>query len=86
MPAARIRYFHLAGHHVEAEDLRIDTHGDPVDEQAWKLLEEAYALFGAVPTLLERDFNFPPIGDLLAEVRRIKQLQSRAEPRSAVNA
>ena len=76
MPAERIRYFHLAGHYVEAEDLRIDTHGTPVDDQAWQLLEEAYALFGAVPTLLERDFNFPPMQELLDEVRRIKQIQN----------
>ncbi len=85
MPASRIRYFHLAGHHVEAEDLRIDTHGDPVDEQAWGLLQEAYELFGAVPTLLERDFNFPPIEELLGEVRRIRELQRTVVPRRAAN-
>ena len=76
MPANRIRYFHLAGHFVEDEDLRIDTHGTPVDSQAWALLGEAYNLFGPVPTLLERDFNFPPMEELLDEVRRIKQLQN----------
>jgi len=86
MPADRIRYFHLAGHHVEAEDLRIDTHGDPVDEQAWALLSEAYSLFGPVPTLLERDFNFPPMDELLNEVRRIKQLQTDSEKRKVANA
>ncbi|MDH3619416.1 MAG: DUF692 domain-containing protein [Gammaproteobacteria bacterium] len=85
MPAERIRYFHLAGHFVEDEDLRIDTHGNPVDDQAWSLLEEAYGLFGPVPTLLERDFNFPPMEELLDEVRRIKQLQLAAAPRDAAN-
>jgi uncharacterized protein (UPF0276 family) len=75
MPAERIRYFHLAGHYIEDEDLRIDTHGTPVGEQAWDLLREAYEVFGPVPTLLERDFNFPPLEELLDEVRRIKQLQ-----------
>ena len=75
MPADRIRYFHLAGHYVEDDDLRIDTHGTAVDDQAWQLLEDAYKQFGPVPTLLERDFNFPPIAELLNEVRRIKQLQ-----------
>jgi uncharacterized protein (UPF0276 family) len=75
MPAERIRYFHLAGHYVEADDLRIDTHGTAVDSEAWQLLDDAYKLFGPVPTLLERDFNFPPINELLDEVRRIKQLQ-----------
>ncbi len=75
MPADRIRYFHLAGHYVESEDLRIDTHGSAVDDEAWQLLADAYDLFGPVPTLLERDFNFPPMDELLDEVRRIKQLQ-----------
>ncbi len=86
MPAERIRYFHLAGHHVEAEDLRIDTHGSAVDRQAWRLLEDAYARFGPVPTLLERDFNFPPMDELLDEVRRIKQLQLATEKRQAAHA
>ncbi len=85
MPADRIRYFHLAGHFVEDEDLRIDTHGTPVDAQAWALLEKAYSLFGPVPTLLERDFNFPPMDELLDEVRRIKQLQIASQGRSAAN-
>ena len=78
MPADRIRYFHLAGHYVEDEDLRVDTHGSAVDNQAWDLLAEAYGLFGPVPTLLERDFNFPPMDELLGEVRRIKQMQIEA--------
>jgi len=85
MPAERIRYFHLAGHYVEAEDLRIDTHGAAVDKQAWDLLVDAYAHFGPVPTLLERDFNFPPMEELLGEVRRIKELQLQAEQSEAAN-
>ena len=78
MPADKIRYFHIAGHHVEADDLRIDTHGTAVGEQAWQLLADAYSRFGPVPTLLERDFNFPPVSDLLDEVRRIRGLQQAA--------
>jgi len=85
MPAERIRYFHLAGHYVEAEDLRIDTHGAAVDKQAWDLLVDAYAHFGPVPTLLERDFNCPPMDELLGEVRRIKELQLQAEQAEAAN-
>lgn len=85
MPAERIRYFHLAGHHVEAEDLRIDTHGSPVDQQAWSLLDDAYSLFGPVPTLLERDFNFPPMDELLGEVRRIREKQQAHSPKEAAH-
>jgi len=75
MPADRIAYLHVAGHYVEAPDLRVDTHGSDVCEPVWSLLARAYERFGAVPTLLERDFNFPPLPQLLAEVARIRQLQ-----------
>ena len=85
MPADRIRYFHQAGHYVEAPDLRIDTHGAAVDEQSWELLATAYELFGPVPTLLERDFNFPPVEELLAEVQRIRDLQQAAGGKVAAN-
>jgi len=78
MPADRLSYFHLAGHYYEAEDLRIDTHGDAVIDPVWNLLGEAYAHFGPVPTLLERDFNFPPMAELLTEVGRIKSMQKDA--------
>ncbi len=83
MPAERIRYFHIAGHHVEAPDLRVDTHGASVDEQSWNLLRDAYAHFGPVPTLLERDFNFPPLEELLDEVRQVKSLQEEAVQKEA---
>lgn len=78
MPKDRVRYFHVAGHYVEAEDLRVDTHGDAVSDAVWQLLEDAYAHFGPLPTLLERDFNFPPVGELLDEVDRVRQLQAAA--------
>ncbi len=86
MPKDRIKYFHIAGHYVEAEDLRIDTHGAAVSASAWNLLAEAYAHFGPVPTLLERDFNFPPIEELLDEVRQVRALQIAAGAQPAESA
>ena len=74
----RTAYVHVAGHYVEAEDLRIDTHGASVIDPVWALLAEAYERWGVAPTLLERDFNFPPLDELLAEVDRIRALQSAA--------
>lgn len=76
LPAARIRYFHVAGHFVEAEDLRVDTHGDDVSDPVWALLGSAYRRFGPKPTLLERDFNIPPLATLARETARIVALQS----------
>jgi uncharacterized protein (UPF0276 family) len=71
----RIAYLHIAGHYVEAEDLRVDTHGSSVIEPVWQLLDEAYRKWGVAPTLLERDFNFPEMPELLAEVDRIREIQ-----------
>ena len=74
----RAAYVHVAGHRVEAPDLRIDTHGADVIDEVWTLLERAYANFGVLPTVLERDFNYPPVPKLLGEVDTIRALQRRA--------
>jgi len=81
LPAERVRYLHVAGHYVEAEDLRVDTHGADVIDPVWDLLDHAYARLGPVPTLLERDFNIPPLPVLLREVERVGTLQARHAPR-----
>ena len=52
---------HVAGHFDESDTLKIDTHGASVKPAVWSLLAQAYARFGAQPTLLERDFNFPGV-------------------------
>ena len=85
MPTSRIVSYHIAGHYDEAEDLKVDTHGAPVKETVWDLLREAYRLHGVRPTLLERDFNFPPLDALLAEVQRIRTLQRDAAPLAAAH-
>lgn len=77
LPGERIAYAHIAGHYVEAEDLRIDTHGADVIDPVWELLEKAYDYFGVFPTLLERDFNIPPLTELLKEVDRIAEIQKK---------
>jgi uncharacterized protein (UPF0276 family) len=77
MPTQRVVQYHIAGHYDEADDLKVDTHGAPVKDAVWDLLEHAYALHGVRPTLLERDFNFPAFDVLLAEVERIRALQRR---------
>jgi uncharacterized protein (UPF0276 family) len=76
MPSARIASYHVAGHYDQADDLKIDTHGANVKDTVWDLLAAAYRLHGVRPTLLERDFNFPPLRALLGEVARIRTLQA----------
>lgn len=77
LPGERIAYAHIAGHFVESEDLVIDTHGADVIDPVWRLLEVAYETFGVFPTLLERDFNIPPLEEILKEVDTIKYYQQK---------
>lgn len=86
MPAERVVYMHTAGHYYEAEDFIIDTHGADVIDPVWDLLDYTYETIGVRPTLLERDFNIPPLAELVREVEQIEKLQRRhqgAAPRSA---
>ena len=78
LPGHRVVYGHIAGHYAEAEDLRVDTHGADVIDPVWDLLATAYEYFGPFPTLLERDFNIPPVSELLKEVSHIRELQQHA--------
>ncbi|MCB1772945.1 MAG: DUF692 domain-containing protein [Gammaproteobacteria bacterium] len=77
IPADRIVYAHIAGHYREEDDLRIDTHGEDVLPEVWQMLDRAYELYGVFPTLLERDFNIPPLEVLLKEVDEIARRQRK---------
>ena len=77
LPHEKIAYIHIAGHFDEAEDLKVDTHGADVIESVWQLLAHTYSNYGVFPTLLERDFNFPPVAELLKEVSRIETIQKQ---------
>jgi len=86
LPARRIAYVHIAGHYNEADDLIVDTHGADVVDPVWDLLDKAYAHFGVIPTLLERDFNIPPLPELLSEVDTIVQCQEKWESAETAHA
>lgn len=77
LPGERIAYIHIAGHYDEAKDLKVDTHGAPVKADVWELLDAACRRFGPRPVLLERDFNFPPYTELVAEVAKAREVLAR---------
>ena len=55
----------------------IDIHGADIIGDVWDLLDKTYEYFGVFPTLLERDFNLPPVDELLNEVKKIKTIQDK---------
>ncbi len=77
LPSERIAYCHVAGHYNEADDLIVDTHGADVIDPVWELLDVAYDNFGVFPTMIERDFNIPPLEVLMKEVEHVKAIQSK---------
>ncbi len=84
MPADRVGYLHIAGHYNEADDLIIDSHGADIVDPVWDLLNKAYARFGNVPTLLERDFNIPPLEILLNEIAQIHDTQTHYQRKDSL--
>ena len=77
IPAERIVYSHVAGHYQQTKNLLVDTHGEDIIDPVWSLLQDAYELFGAFPTLLERDNNIPPLPQLMKEVNKIAEFQTK---------
>lgn len=68
----------VKGEYRHLPELLVDTHGESVKADVWDLLEYAYARLPTIPpTLLERDFNFPPFVELYAEVEHIANLQQK---------
>lgn len=78
LPAPRIRQFHLAGH-TDHGVICIDTHDQPVCDDVWQLYAKARALFGAVPTMIERDDNIPSLTDLLVELDHARAISKEVQ-------
>lgn len=76
VPAERVQQFHLAGH-TDYGDLIVDTHDHPIVTPVWDLYSEALERFGPVATLIERDDNLPPLGELLDELRQAREVGKR---------
>lgn len=81
IPGDLIGEIHLAGHApdpVLGDSLLIDSHGAPVIDNVWCLYQDLIARVGPKPTLIERDANLPPFGELMGEVAQANSILSPA--------
>lgn len=78
VPVERVVQLHLAGH-TGNETHKIDTHDQPVCEEVFQLYEQARRRFGDVSAMIERDDNFPPFSELLAELDRMREIAARVD-------
>jgi uncharacterized protein (UPF0276 family) len=69
-PLDRIAYVHVGGGRFH-DGVYHDTHADPVVPGVLDLVEELFSLTDAPGVLLERDDDFPPEAELVAELRAI---------------
>lgn len=86
IPGERVVQMHVAGHMTRKDGQIIDTHGEAVCEGVYELLEYTLERVGPAPVLLERDGNFPPLDELLAELRRLHTIYDRATAKFAQGA
>jgi len=73
VPPERVQQFHLAGH-TDYGDFIVDTHDHPVVDPVWDLYAQAVERFGPVSTMIERDDNFPPFDELMAELDQARAI------------
>jgi uncharacterized protein (UPF0276 family) len=84
IPADRVQQLHLAGHSNCGTHI-IDTHDADIVDPVWELYAEALGRFGAVPTMIERDDNIPPLDKLVDELDQARRIADRTlRPQIAV--
>ena len=82
LPASAVTEFHLAGHSTDPElgdTLLIDSHDQPITPAVWALYERLIDRIGPRPTLIERDGNVPPFGELMLEREQAASLLAPAQ-------
>jgi len=84
-PVERVVQLHMAGH-TDNKTHKIDTHDQPVCEEVWALYEKACRRFGNVSAMVERDDNFPPFSELLAELERMREIAAKVAAKQSRSA
>ncbi|HEX3554845.1 MAG TPA: DUF692 domain-containing protein [Thermoanaerobaculia bacterium] len=77
LPLERVTEVHLAGGVVQGGQY-VDSHTRPVPEESWALLEWLAPRTPVRAVIVERDDELPPFADLLAEVRRAREILDAA--------
>jgi hypothetical protein len=70
LPLERVAYVHVAGGRMR-DGVWHDSHAAPVPDAVFTLASELAARRTGLPFLLERDDNWPPAGEIEAELDRL---------------
>lgn len=77
IPQGRVQQIHLAGHSDHGTHI-VDTHDQAIADPVWDLYAQAIRRFGAVPSMIERDDNIPPLAELVAELDQARRICASA--------
>lgn len=77
LPLEKVTNIHMAGHEKVADDLIIDTHGQPIIDPVYELFDWTLKHLKPVPVLLERDFNIPQLSELQTELRQLQTIMDK---------
>jgi uncharacterized protein (UPF0276 family) len=73
LPLDKVVQVHLAGHD-RANQIWIDTHGEAVQDEVWRLFADTWPLLPPCSVLIEWDHNLPSLDRLEAEVARAAEI------------
>jgi uncharacterized protein (UPF0276 family) len=73
IPLERVVQLHFVGGHRHGR-VWIDSHSHPTPDDIWTVMEKVLARAPVCGAILERDENFPPFSELVAELARAREL------------
>ncbi|MBI5176430.1 MAG: DUF692 domain-containing protein [Candidatus Obscuribacter sp.] len=79
LPLERTVQIHIAGH-SHGPEMIIDTHGAPVIEPVFELLEYVLRRTSVKAIMLERDQNYPDFSEIIAELEQIRSIAGASNP------
>jgi uncharacterized protein len=79
IPLERLVQLHFVGSHKHGRRL-IDAHADKTEREIWQVFEEVAARCEINGAVLERDENFPPFEEILAELETARNFLERSNP------
>lgn len=80
LPLERVVQLHFVGVHRH-ENRLVDAHADRTDDEIWEVFRAVCERTKISGAILERDENFPPFAEVLAEVETARGIFKKSEPK-----
>ncbi|MDE1465753.1 DUF692 domain-containing protein [Spartinivicinus poritis] len=85
IPMDHVGEIHLAGFSETDDGWLIDTHGSQISEPVWQHYRQLCKNYPAIPCLIERDNNLPPLAELLQEQAQAQRIINQYKRKDTSN-